>query len=762
MAIEKIDLLSNKREAKKATGGDYVFVVEAVDAKGATIKNVDNDTVAIEGNAADYIVKATGAGVIITKNLDGLTGAELKAAKQFKLTITLQKENAKKGVDAGVVKLAFADGSVDLTRDGKNIIVDGTDIVISKKAKDAAALEIVNADETFDNQVPADDNGGEQPGKSNALTADIDDLTGTAGADTFSAGLTVAGSQTLNGFDTLNGGEGTDTLNATLINAGAVAPTLNSIEVLNLRSINATAEVDLVNATGVEQVWSDRSQNNLTVSNVENLVTVGAKGITENANHTYEVDYAAGTVAATDTQAIVLENADLTLDITQAGGAVGVRNVTIASNGTANVVDFATALVTGAVVRNLTITGAADLEIDSSDAIAATVVDAAAATGDLNLTLALGNAVAGTARSVTLGSGNDTLDASGVDLSNANAGTLKGGAGTDTLIVADANATTDDLVAKVSGFEILQINGLNSARSYATLANLGFTGVTLADSAAGSLTNLTEASKVTLLNTNGGADTVTLAVTGAATNDNASFSFATKGADGNNSVFNVTIADVENLTVSTSDADADVFQSTTLNITSAALEKLTVTGSEAVVFDGTGNAALERVDVSGVTVTTTGANLAADITVGDNVTVIGTATNDSIEFGNQSTVTGGAGDDTFVIGFTGTDIALFSTITDFAAGDVIDFGNAVGTIDEVTLAELGLQPGVNATFQNFVDAAAAAGAGNVSYFAFDGNTYLVQDNNAGAAFAAGDLIVKLTGTVNLADLAADGNTVSLA
>lgn len=251
----KIELDSNKRNAKNANDGDYVFVVEAVDAKGATIKNVDNDTVAIQGNAADYIVKATGAGVIVTKNLDGLTGAELKAAKQFKLTITLQKENAKKGVDAGVVKLAFADGSVDLTRDGKNIVTNGGDI-ISKKAKDAAALEIVNADETFDNQVPADDNGG-QPGQSFTLTTDADDiLVGNSSNNTFE-GTNL----TYNTGDLLldQNANDNDVLNLTTTQNIVATPTVNGIETINV----AVEKVglftfDALNISGAKTVTVNR------------------------------------------------------------------------------------------------------------------------------------------------------------------------------------------------------------------------------------------------------------------------------------------------------------------------------------------------------------------------------------------------------------------------------------------------------------------------------------------------------------------------
>ncbi len=722
-----------------------VYILDQSAGAGMVVKGALNgDAIVLPGNVEDFLFKA-GKGGLYAKSI----GADGKALVATRFAIA---EN-------GSVNLVFSNGAIEVTRTADGIMLNGVKLGTSSYAAKGSVVQAddLNTEVTYAAVVagevePTGDLGEvEVPGEAQtfSLTADIDELTGEAGDDVFAAGLTVAGAQTLNGFDTLNGGEGTDTLNATLINAGAVAPTLNSIEVLNLRSINATAGVDLVNATGVEQVWSDRSQNNLAVSNVENLVTIGAKGISENANHDYTVTYAANAVAETATQAIVLENADLNLDVNQGGAGLEVRNVTIASNGTANVVDFGTDLVDGTVIRNLTISGAADLEIDSSDAITATVVDASAATGDLNLTVDVGNVVAGLTRSITLGSGDDELDASAL---GNNLDAMNGGAGYDTLIVANA-ATTDALVANVRGFEAIQINGLaGAARSYATLANLGFQEVILSAANGGQLSNLTASSKVTLVDQ---ANNLTLTMA-SATGNSDSFAFTVEGQENADSIYAVTIDDVESLTITTVDQDADNFNETTLTLSADALQNLTVKGSEAVVFDGTtGNTdALERVDVSGVTVTTTGTDLAADITVGDNVTVIGTASNDSITFGDQSVVTGGAGNDTFVVASNSTE-NLFGTITDFAAGDVIDFVADVTAIDEIVVADLGLAPAVNATFADFVDAATAVAVadGVVSHFVFDGNTYLVFNDTANAGFNAGeDQLVKLTGTVDLSDL----------
>jgi len=657
------------------------------------------------------------------------------------------------------------------------------------------------------------------PGDNVSLTADVDDLTGTANDDTFTAGLTVAGSETLQDFDSIDGGEGTDSLTATLTgDAGratppataAVAPTLTSVENIFARSVTGANTLDLANAEGYEQLWSNGSQQNLTFDNVSEQVTVGARNIAQTAGIIdVDVNYDANTLAADDTQAIVLEDANVDVDINQGGAntATDVRNISIASTGSSNTLRFVnTDVVTGAEVQNLTITGEGDLTIaaggNAFNDITAGTIDASEATGDVSITIAdaaATNLAAGvTERTVTMGAGDDTVNAAAADLADSK---VDGGAGRDTIVVdGTSGSLVNDLVANVSNFEVINLSGLTNAAgdvSYGTMANIGAEALVVTDAAAGTaanagtVNNLTAESDLTLVNTNGDADSITLEVAGADTNDNAELNFATVGADGNNSTFNVTVADVENLNVSTSATDADTFRSTELSVDSTALENLTVTGNEAVVFTqdttaGTGNIALESVDVSGVTASNaTAGDLTATITVGNGVTVIGSAGDDSITFGESGEITGGAGEDVFVatlVSATDAGVPRFSTITDLNADedDSVEFGTAAGAtvlstatggadVNVITEADLGLAPGVNATFADFLNAASeafedgAGGAATLSGFEFAGNTYLVEDNTqttvdgsgaitGGNTFdATADFIVELTGSVDLTE-----------
>lgn len=433
----KIELDSNKRNAKNANDGDYVFVVEAVDAKGATIKNVDNDTVAIEGNAADYIVKATGAGVIVTKNLDGLSGAELKAAKQFKLTITLQKENAKKGVDAGVVTLAFADGAIDLTRDGKNIVT-GEGVVVTKKAKEAGALDIEIADETF-GSVTAEEPTEPQPGQSFTLTTgENDTIIGDAKKNVITGTALEAGDIIID----QTAGDG-DVLNLTLSAANGAAR-VEGIEQINVDwNAFGDATFDATNVTG--------AAINLTSSKVgylgnATITAAGANSITagEGIKNNLTVNGVTGaTVNAGAAKTVTVNGTGATTDTATVTAGATTTNVTV------NNVETVTATA-GAATTDVTITGYDSATVDAGAATDITLTDdattdtatvkvgadatvdtSAGANGKLTLDIADGKTVTltdiGTDVTVT-GAGNVTLKTSAVDgekvLNTKTSGTL--------------------------------------------------------------------------------------------------------------------------------------------------------------------------------------------------------------------------------------------------------------------------------------------------------------------------------------------------
>ena len=63
------------------------------------------------------------------------------------------------------------------------------------------------------------------------------------------------------------------------------------------------------------------------------------------------------------------------------------------------------------------------------------------------------------------------------------------------------------------------------------------------------------------------------------------------------------------------------------------------------------------------------------------------------------------------------------------------------------------------------DATASAGDGSTNsilrYFEFGGDTYLVNDNTAGATFAATDAVIEITGSVDLSDSTLAGTVLTI-
>lgn len=722
MAIEKIDLLSNKREAKKATGGDYVFVVEAVDAKGATIKNVDNDTVAIQGNAADYIVKATGAGVIVTKNLDGLTGAELKAAKQFKLTITLQKENAKKGVDAGVVKLAFADGSVDLTRDGKNIVVDGTDIVISKKAKDAAALEIVNADETFDNQVPADDNGGEpqQPSQTFTLTTGTDNFAGTDKSEAINGSInTLTANDRLIDSSTAD----SDVLNVELL-GGATVPSsveIKNVENLNFNVLSGTATVDAGNFAGYKSIASVGT-GTLTLSNLsDKSAELVVKG-----NASLNVTHATAAVAGAN------DNVNVTLD-SATGGTVtvgaNVETVTLTTKGAAAVLDNFTSAATTVVIKGgqgftlgTPATGfATATTIDAREAGKAAFTSSAAGSvailtgaADDTITRAVNFAAADL---FNLGAGNDTLvmstattsgnkasfvgvenvvfktAASGIDMSNADkaaALTFEGGAAIDAKGLAAGSTIASTKLAAST----VDVAFRDAVKGEATTLNLA--------KGASGLVTVTNIKNLTVDFAEASLGSIALDATANGTEVTTDLTINAKGAISTGAITNA--GELKNLTIN---AQAAV---TTAALTAGKLETLAVNNTSnaalvtlgAVTATNTAGITSVKLDAAGGAITTgviQNSGAIKDVTVSGskNVTTLLTSTTANVD----KVVSTATGDNSITITNAGTANAAGSTVTlgDAALGKantLIITGTAVNNtvtggsgVDKITISSTG-------------------------------------------------------------------------
>ncbi|MDA0891156.1 MAG: calcium-binding protein, partial [Proteobacteria bacterium] len=143
-----------------------------------------------------------------------------------------------------------------------------------------------------------------------------------------------------------------------------------------------------------------------------------------------------------------------------------------------------------------------------------------------------------------------------------------------------------------------------------------------------------------------------------------------------------------------------------------------------------------------------------------NDTIEGGAGTDTINAGaGLDTVSGGAGADNFVVS-TNTSKFIYTTITDLAlgaGGDKISGFSTGADATAETFNTTAVTLGNGATFSDYLDEAAktAGTEGELSWFQFNGNTYIVQDNSTASTFVAGtDIVVELTGLLDLSGMTA--------
>lgn len=245
------------------------------------------------------------------------------------------------------------------------------------------------------------------------------------------------------------------------------------------------------------------------------------------------------------------------------------------------------------------------------------------------------------------------------------------------------------------------------------------------------------------------------------------FNIVTK-VDGSDLNFGtVAVAGVETVNITATDTTpvntttgAATISKATLTVSDTAVKSIVVTGNSDLDLTAAG-ASLTSVNASALTgkltfssavnsAVITGGSAADTLTgSGNSQTLNGGAGADNlIVTGDLAVLTGGAGNDVFNIGGNATtNVNSYATITDLAAGDVIKFSAAAADFmsAKVTLGD-------TAVFQDLANAAIAnSDGGDVAWFQFSGNTYVIENvsDNASAFVNNTDIIVKITGLVDL-------------
>lgn len=452
-----------------------------------------------------------------------------------------------------------------------------------------------------------------------------------------------------------------------------------------------------------------------------------------------------------------------------------------------------------AAVKTVTVTGSAGLTLSGNEGNSLTSVTTTGTTGTVTATIEGARATytggAGVdvvtlatdtalTKAISLGAGDDTLVFGALAVASSTAA-LAGGEGTDTLSMTFAVADGLDAAAQTfyTGFERLTISDTLGTTTTSTvsatldLANLGFTNyvTTSGTLGSGTLTLNKLASNGTVVLTDAGL--VTVAITDAATGTADVLNLVLSSDDGID-FGTLTAANVETVKLTSTDTDTVAGANTNdLILTANKATSVTVTGDTDLNLVLTGSVKATLIDASTLTgdFVATSVNTTSATTIkgglGNDILTAATGTTADVLLGGAGddtlvanagldTLTGGAGNDLFVIATASLNSSSYATITDFAAGDLIQFAGA----DSFKAAKV--TQGDTAVFQDFANAAInAIGANDLAWFQFGGNTYIVEDSAGNdVTFVNGtDLIVKLTGLVDLtnASFNATHNTIAL-
>lgn len=585
----------------------------------------------------------------------------------------------------------------------------------------------------------------------------------TAGQVTVTAAATTVATISATGVSNIDvvgtGGALSITTGAGSVQVGATAAAnaLTSVSVVGGTTVeihdNATSAQD--DGTSLTSVTVDGNTGSvdvyalgLTALTAKNLVTAGVTITNVDLDEAHAlaltlngVDDSADGAATGGT--ITFDDGEATSVAVAAAGAASYDVTLTAAKATALTIAADEKLQFDALTAGLATTVA--ISGDSTVTVSAHTLAAAAAitstsTGAVTFTSALlaGQSYAGGSgvdtitlsatgtKAITTGAGNDSVTYAGPI---GTGGSVDAGDGTDTLTMTAAQAVTATastaFAGKVANFEVLKLSAATGAAAAINMANAdGINNLSIAGATVGALAITGAAANFTLTQRalTSFASSVALA-SDVGTSDNVNLVYT--AADGFTSSAAFTIANVETLTVTTTDADTTAQTAvivTPLTATSAAT--VTVAGNMGISFiGGLTQTTLTSLDASGLTASgafggltfTAGALAASSVIKGgaagtntvifsaantaatfvtytggtgadsitgsngmNNVVTLGNGTNSFTSVGaGNNTVTGGTGVDTITVG-TGA-----NTISAGAGNDIVHIGAAAGlnTVD---------------------------------------------------------------------------------
>ena len=532
--------------------------------------------------------------------------------------------------------------------------------------------------------------------------------------------------------------------------SGTATNTLNSLTGSGIATLNISGDKDLV-----------ISAHTLKTTTAINSTSTGAVTFTGAllAGQSYAGGAGVDTITLTvgGTKAITTGAGN---DVVTYAGVMGTGGSVNAGDGTADTISMTTALAIAATGTNLFAATVSNFEVLSLSDVTggAAAINMANASTGVN-TLSILGVTGGAALTVTNAAANFTLeergaitfassvalatDTGGADVVNLTFKANDGFVNTAALTVANVetiNITTTDGDALAQTMAITTPITATSATSVVIAGNIGVN--LLGGMAHTALTSL-DASGLTGTGVFGGLTWLAGALTANATVKGSAAGYNTIDFSASTKVVTYT-----------GGTGADV-----INFANANTKANIITlGDGLNIVNGGTNA-------NGNNTITGGAGVDTILVGTGNNIISGGAGADLITVGSgANSVSLGLGADTLTLAAANTSSAIFTTISDIGATDIISNG-ALLVFAGVVGGKMGaaLTSGVD-DYQTFLNNACSKGAGVVSWFQTGGNTYVVEDINAAVTYtAASDVIVKLTGLVDLTNstLATGGHTITI-
>lgn len=479
------------------------------------------------------------------------------------------------------------------------------------------------------------------------LTTDIDIVNGSSGNDTI-----VGSDATYTTGDLIDGRGGTDTLNVTLTAAEGDLVDIMNVEIYNIRNTHNNQSVDGDGWTGFTQLWYDRGNQDLTLTNIGAVAAVGFNG-GAGGNSDFDVEFDNTLVSGTsDALSVVLNDANgNNLTAQGVNNTDGFETVNVTATG-----DNTLASIASADMTTITFAGTGTVEITGALSGAETI-DASANSGGVDILVDDVDAT------VTGSSADDTLTFGAGQFDDDDA--VDCGAGDDTLVTTLSSSVNQPVT--ISNCEILSTQGDDDGSAEAFVLDLG--GVS------GISTLQIESQGATVT-----ADTLTMDDM----NLGPAVRFRGDGADTNQTFDSLTIdyvgatggSDAQAFTIDNQVADNDG-EDLEDNSRTVAIPTIDIDDIESVTFNNNDGGTTTITTLNGVDIETVTINSNTNFTITNALesTVVESVSCGSSE-GNISVSIGNSTADATMTGSTGDD-----TLTGGDGDDTINGGDGEDTLD---------------------------------------------------------------------------------